>query len=266
MKEKVRNGNRKNWPSLFAEEPFKLDINNWIKIFAIIWIMYLIMNTINPITKIVNNAELNLLTGGNFIDTTIILLKNILYFTILSLGVIWVAGIEGYKKLYQKFRFVDILLVFFYSILYIIFIGAGAILIEFIPNNLGIEANSILETVQYISFGKNNIVGIYELFLVATEQLSSILIFLGVYSIVLSKLAKRPKLGVVVVYLVSSIITGALMTTPVNRGLINNIIMYGIGQIPLFFAYRRTRNILIPIFVVFILNRILSLLLLYLVL
>lgn len=246
----------KDWPYIFSETNNKLTINEWIKAFSIMWLAYLLLNTINPITKIIAKAEANLLFESGIIDIVIILLTGIIYLFLIMLAVVWASGFNGLRGLFAKPRVGDIWYIIVYGFLFIIFTNLGNILAEFLPYSFEIDITNTLEAAQFESIALFIITSIYYFFIYFAHQIINIMVFLAMYQLLRKFLQKHKKLLVVLTYLFSSIIAGALTTTPVNGFLLQNILVGGLGQIPLYWAYRKSRNILIPTMSIFIANSI----------
>ncbi|HHX70636.1 MAG: hypothetical protein WAO56_11465 [Miniphocaeibacter sp.] len=247
-----------DWPYLFCETNNRLTINEWIKFFSVVWLTYLLLNTINPITKIIAKAEANLLFESGIIDIVIILLTGVIYLFLILLGLVWASGFNGLKGLFAKPRLRNIWYIIAYGILFIIFTNLGNILSEFIPYSFEIDITNTLEAAQLESTALFIITSVYYFFIYFAHQIINVMIFLAMYQLIGNFLQKHRGVLMFFTYICSSVIAGALTTTPVNGFLLQNIIVGGLGQIPLYWAYRRSRNVLIPTIAIFIGNSITS--------
>ncbi|QQK08573.1 hypothetical protein [Miniphocaeibacter halophilus] len=243
-----------DWPYLFSKNNYRLTINQWIKVFSVMWLTYLLFNTINPITKIIARAEANLLFDSGISDIVIILLTGFVYLSLITLGVVWASGFHGLKRLFAKPRLGNIWYIILYGLLFIIFTNIGNIIAEFIPYSFEIDITNTLEAAQFESIALFIITSIYYFFIYFAHQIINIMIFFAMYQLLCKLIPKNKKIIMFLTYIFSSIIAGALTTTPVNGFVFHNILIGGLGQIPLYWAFRKSKNILIPTISVFLAN------------
>jgi len=196
-------------------------------------------------------------------DTWIIIGGAILYCAISLGGLFWAAGFEGFKQLFAKPRWRDLWYIVAYGSLQLIFNAFGTFLASFVPTTFGENLTDTLGAAQFDSLAGFWTATVANFFSTFSSQIIAVLIFLCLIQYLLPQI-KTPWLGWTVVYTLTCLLVGALATTADNSQLVQNILVYGLGQLPLLWAYRRSRNVLIPVLALVIFGRLLIFLLLIL--
>ncbi|GAF39002.1 hypothetical protein FC83_GL001639 [Agrilactobacillus composti DSM 18527 = JCM 14202] len=249
------NSKRKKWPSLFSETPLKLTINDWIKAFSVMWLTYLLFNTKNPFANSLNVSGTTFITSATAGLQILIVLSGLIYFGLICLGVFWAVGIKGFQQLFARARFRDVWYVIGYGVLFSVFQSMGTGLSEIIPVNYNVDLVNTLQAAQLTSWSAFAFIGIHSFFYLLGNQIIAIMIFLAIYQAVHHVLPKHRRWAMFFTYLIAAILVGALSTTPANAHLARNVIAGGIAQLPLFWAYRRSRNVLVVTLAAFLINQ-----------
>ena len=245
---------RKNWA--YPMQP-RFDSNQWVKVFTIFWLTYIAFNVKSPLTTFFNPRM-----GSTWRpqDTVIIITGALLYCAISLGGLLWAAAFDGLKQLFAKPRWRDLWFVVAYGGLQLLFNAAGTYLASFVPTTFGENLTGTLAAAQFDSLSGFWTATVANFFSTFSSQVIAILIFLYLIQSLLPRF-KTAWLGWTVVYGLTCILAGALATTADNSQLLQNILVYGFGQLPLLWAYRRSRNVLVPVLALVIFDRLLIFLL-----
>lgn len=246
---------QKDRPYLFSEAPPILDVNNWIKIFSVMWLTYLLFNTNNPLSDLLNPSGVSQMDTLDFKSSMLIIGGGLLYASLISFGIIWGGRVAVLKKLFKKFHWYDLLLIVWYSALYIVFQVTGNYLTAYLPATFDVDAAQTLDGVQLQTLDVLIPASIRMFFIVLGNTLISICLFLALYQLSKHYLKDHRWIRIILTYSIACLIAGALTTTPINAHLILNMITGGLAQLPLYWAYRRTRNVWIPFFSSYLVNR-----------
>lgn len=234
---------------LFYNSSIKFTINEWIKVYSIIWIMYLVFNTKNPIMNFLNTIKNKLLDESKMIYFVILFLSAFLYLFFILFGVYWAGGKEAVKSLFGKMKWVYILYLLGFGTLYIIFLIFSNQISSYIPYGVGVDYTDALFLFQYKSLPSFVIVTIHNFIFNLCSEICYVLIFLGMYQLFRRIFPKSKVIFLIFTYIVGAVFVGILYTTPYSPYIVHNILELGIPQIILFVAYRKSHNVLFPVLV-----------------
>lgn len=254
---------RKEWPFPFTQSAPIFDIDNWIKAFSVMWLTYLLFNTNNPLSNYLNPFGLQHQDDLSLKTTVLVIFGGILYTLLVVAGIHWAGGFSGLHKLFAKFRLKDCWFIFYYGLLHILFQIVGNYLTAYLPIRFDVESSNTLDEAQLQSLDVLLPNSIREFFLIFGAMLINIVVFLAAYQFFQKHMSKHPKLAMGMTYFISCLIAGGLSTTPINAHLFLNILSGGLAQLPLYWAYMRSRNVLVPTVATFLVNRFITLLIVW---
>ena len=159
---------------------------------------------------------------------------------IIPLGAFILVTKSNWTKLFRKLQWKDILVVISVLIVnLIVSIVFGALLTKF----AGADSNPVAHTLQTSSMKDNVMFLIKVIPMLFGEELITIIPFLVILQFATRKLKLSRKNAVLVAWIVSAIIFGALHLKTYNWNIIQAVLGIGIARIILTFAYIKTKNI-----------------------
>lgn len=248
---------RKTWPMPFSETQPHFTINEWLRVFAVMWLTYLFINVNNPISNLLFMSGPAFLRHHQPIEIIGIIGLSIGYALLMLIGLYWAGRTPAVKALFAKPRWRDLWYILAYGALNLIFQSIGNFFGDMIPTQIGVNLNNSLNVSQLDSSVVFWTVTGRQFFLTLGSQLFAVALFLAFWQLWHHYLPNKPRVATVLTYVVAAALAGILTTTPENSGILQNMLSAGFAQVPLFWAYRRSRNVLVPTLAAFALNRVL---------
>lgn len=250
---------RRLWPSLYSEEEPVGDINAWIKILATIWFIYLLFNTKNPLSIYFTPSLTEFQMHGSLGLDIRVIAAGLLFLGLVLGSVWWAFGGLGVRGLFPQWRVRDTFLTLWYGLLTLIFNGIGRLFADFVQAHYVDNSSSALDIGEMASWHNYWIVTVRYILMMAGQVIALILIFLALYQLGKRFLPQNkrfiPELTKFLANILAALAYAGLMTTPINPNFMQNVWLSGMQAIPMLWAYRHTRNVLVPILGLIILNR-----------
>lgn len=165
---------------------------------------------------------------------------------IFPLGALMLVVKSNWKKLFRKVYFKDILLVIGVLILNIIVSGlVGALAMKF----FGAVTNPAVHSIQNASTSDNILFFLKIIPMLFGEELITFIPFLVILQFSKRTLNLSRKQSVIIAWVASAIIFGAVHLSTYNWNFVQAIVFIGIARLILTFPYIKTKNILISFFV-----------------
>ncbi|EPC59006.1 hypothetical protein Lpp123_00969 [Lacticaseibacillus paracasei subsp. paracasei Lpp123] len=244
---------RKQWPVPFSQTEPHFTFNNWLKFFSVVLFAYLLFYTRNPIGGFFNMSGTTFLNVANGWTRAVVVFGGVLYCAIIFAGAVWAAGWDGLSQLFASFRWRDIWYVFAYGILYLIATTLGGILGDLVPIRFGVDFVNTLEAAQFGNLGAFSLISFRAFFMTLATQLTAVMIFLASQQLFSRLATKHRRWALFLTYLLALAVTAVVTTTPLAPHVFVNIASGLVAQLPLYWVYRRSRNILVVTLSAFIL-------------
>ena len=157
------------------------------------------------------------------------------------------------ESAFASFRWRDIWYVFAYGILYLIATTLGGILGDLVPIRFGVDFVNTLEAAQFGNLGAFSLISFRAFFMTLATQLTAVMIFLASQQLFSRLAIKHRRWTLFLTYLLALAVTAVVTTTPLAPHVFVNIASGLVAQLPLYWVYRRSRNILVVTLSAFIL-------------
>lgn len=238
--------------------------NQWIKVFAVFWLCYLTFNTKNPVSQMLTVSKSTFSSNDTFFVNALVLMLGVIYCAVVFSGSIWGIGLKKVRELFVGFRVRHIFTIIGTFFLSYFFLLIGSLLSTVVPMTSTIETSNTIEIAQIESWKAFWLLSVGKFFTTIAMQLVAVLLFSLLLTTGMKYLAKHQRIVVCGTYVISSAVIGALATTATNPGVFTNMAVYGMMQIPLFWSYRRSNTLVVPILASFAVDRVAILLMILL--
>ncbi|MCI1913212.1 hypothetical protein [Schleiferilactobacillus perolens] len=256
---KEQSTKRRLWPSLFSEDQPIATINEWIKVLATIWLIYLLFNTKNPLSIYFTPSVTEFRMHGSLGLDLRLIGAGLLFLGLVLASAWWAFGKAGIVKLFPRWRVRDGFMTFGYGLLTWLFFLIGNIFADFVHAKYFVNTDSALDLGQFDSWSNYWVVTARYVPMMIGQILALILIFLALYQIGRHVIPQTSRflrgLTTFLIYVVAAVAYAGIMTTPLNPNFAQNVWINGMMAIPMLWAYRRTRNVLVPMIGVIVLER-----------
>lgn len=117
----------------------------------------------------------------------------------------------------------------------------------------GVDFVNTLEAAQFGNLGAFSLISFRAFFMTLATQLTAVMIFLASQQLFSRLATKHRRWALFLTYLLALTVTAVVTTTPLAPHVFVNIASGLIAQLPLYWVYRRSRNILVVTLSAFIL-------------
>lgn len=238
--------------------------NQWIKVFAVFWLCYLTFNTKNPVSQLLTVSKSTFSAHDTLLVNALILMLGVVYCAVIFGGSIWGIGLQKVRELFTGFRVRHIFSIIGTFFLSYFFLLMGSLLSTAVPMTSTIDTSNTIEIAQIESWKAFWLLSVGKFFTTIAMQLVAVLLFSLLLTTGMKYFSKHKKVIVFGTYVISCAVIGALATTATNPGVFNNMAVYGMMQIPLFWSYRRSNTLIVPILASFAVDRVAILLMILL--